>query len=295
MNIQNPKLENVIEAYNKIQDNIPGKYLTSDVPLSSGGHIQGIAKYFNFKIISHSNDSDKRGYLCIYFLDKYKNKLEVPDTNHPGGIQIIGDVLVVPVEGANSSTIHFYRLDLMTEYNPIPDLLLYSLHLNKRCGGLGITNFTSNNIELYLLATYDNGAIDLYVSKEFPGHNWELKASRLCKESGYSEICLLTEVNQTVYMIGFRTTHIPTKNDMPTDYYDDYMDIYRINTNDWTITPLEDLSRHMIFKFKGTDSMYGVHFRWGAGIDIDKPTEKIWLYVTERDLGKNQTEYIECY
>jgi hypothetical protein len=290
MNTKNPRIKDFIEAYNNIKDNIGVSQIHSDVDLSgSGGHIQGIATYYNFRIISHSEDSNRKGYLLIYWLRDYLTKVEVPETNHPGGIQIIGDILVVPVEDTASSIIYFYRLDKMTETNPIPERLPYSFNRNnKRCGGVGITNFTSDNKELYLLATYDSGNIDLYVTQDFPGSNWEQKGGTYnCTESGYSEICLLTDVNQTVYMIGFRTENIPNT----AEGYNDYMDIFKINTNDWRIEPLNS-SRHMHCNHKRTKGMFGVHFRWGAGIDIQVYGSWINVYVTERNLGNHETDYI---
>lgn len=291
MDTMNLKIKDMLKAYNNIKEQgVAIELLGNDWSVAIESHIQGVAIYRGYLIITHSGgqldscSADRfdthKGFICIYNLDtQEKNMLyhfNTPEEgyDHPGGIQIIGDVLVVPLEGESDSIIRFYDLSVMTYATP-PSLMDYKLKVAGKVGGVGITSYSRGEFEVYLLATYadnnGNPRIDFYDSITLS--DFSLVESYSCPKSGYQEICLLTDTNQVVYMIGFR-------GDGRGLSYIDYVDLYEIDPIKMNIIQI-DQDRHMI-----TDSVsgnwYGVHFRWGAGLKIQHDT-RFDLLATERD------------
>lgn len=296
MSSYNQKIQNVLNAFKAIDKdgnvhNYSGEPWVANIVES---HVQGVAMYGNYCMLTYNNKGYSKGFVMA--VNTNSNSLvldfDTPDEhyNHPGGIQAIGDFLLVPVEnsGADDSYLHFYNMSGMND-NTQPTLLAYSKHRNGNgAGAAGITNFTgSDGVEYYLMCAYDNGATDFYLSNGLPlsdaGIVFQKVASHKFDESGYSSTCLLTDTSNNIYMIGFRVSGSVS--------YDDYADLYQISMNDNTPTGATKLdSRHFYTDHgKGVSGIAGVHFRWGAGVSNLTSTTFNLLATQRNFVGNNLT------
>lgn len=288
-NAENPKLADVPQAFEAV--NKDGEkhmyYGVVDLLNVFESHVQGIAAYYNYVVLTHNNKGRSKGLIIIVNKNTKKlvNIFDTPDEhfNHPGGCQAIGDYLVVPVENSDHSEsfIHFYDLSGMND-NTKPELMNYVIQRYKHgAGGAGITNYTYQSgesaYERYVLAVYDNGRIDFYLSNDEPFLGKDFEFSRVfdikIAETDLSEICLLADSNNKLYMVGFRL-----------DDNDDFAYLYGINLEAQQVSPIGK-PRHMYtHKGGGLPGHFGVHFRWGAGLDINadglrfRATQKLFAY-----------------
>lgn len=250
-------------------------------------HIQGIVHTDDYVFLSHNRDafmhtglvgviSKKKGEI-LYWFDTPRHEDRYP---HPGGMQLIGDYLMVPVENGdhNQSYVYFYDLATMTNKVP-PQPLAYSLRRHNGTGAAGITNYASGGTEYYLMAAYDNGNLHFYKSngKTLADPDFALSSLFESKvaEGGYSAISLLTDKNNGLYMVGFWTDGAEGLD--PTDY----MDYYTLNIDKKSVSGLVQ-RRHMITQYGGIVGSYGVHFRYGAGLRILSDTT-LKAYATQRN------------
>ena len=176
MNTQNIKLLDVPATFSNLPEQGGLRHFNGEpwVPNMAESHVQGIARYGNYILLSHNNKGYSKGFICVLNVTSKRMvyTFDTPDEhfNHPGGMQVIGDYMVVPVENSHHSQsyIHFYDLSAMTDAVR-PTLLKYSIHRGSSgAGAVGITNSTANSTEYYLLATYNNGHMDFYRSNGHP-------------------------------------------------------------------------------------------------------------------------------
>ncbi len=271
-------------------------------------HVQGVAYYRNshldgskvcdyFSLFSTNDQFDTTGSIIVcdlqnrtqafYFdLDGHSGM----DLNHPGGMQVIGDFLVIGKEtqlgsSVQASEIVFYNLSGMAIDTP-PAWLSYSIaRLGKKAGAVGITRFTNQSGESrYLLAVYDNGDIDFYVSNsqfsfvDNPSDGaFELFANCTASQSGYSSINLVTEDSGNIYMVGFRSEDSDGS-------YADFADLLRISLDEdnQTASLIQVDSRHMYTEQSTIIGIEGIHFRYGAGIAFDE-NNKLNFVATQRN------------
>lgn len=289
-NIYNPKIDDVPSAFNMIGKNGEKKYI-SGLPLGLEviqSHIQGISSSKEYIILSHNNHKSEKGIICVVN-DNSKEMVYYFDTpaegfNHPGGMQTIGDYLVVPIEMADEtpkSCIYFLDMSRMTD-TVQPSFLPFYIERNSgKAGAVGITNFTADDgTEKYILLVYDNGKIDVYLSGSgasimMPDFKDILFSTKMT-QSDYSSICLLTDVNNNIYVVGFRTKDMGLNNE-------DHADLFKIDLTSQTISScIQD--RHMVTSHGGISvGALGVHFRYGAGIRIIS-NEQLQIYATQRNI-----------
>ncbi len=272
MSAVNPNVTNVRAAFSAVAqtgklhtfNGAPPVDLTPTFP-----HVQGIARYGNHLLLTHSVvNIFQPGKILV--LSQQSNDLvyafDTPraDFNHPGGIQAIGEFLVVPVENDDHSRSYICFYDLSEMSDTVPPTLL-STRIPRPSGGAGaagITNFTVDGAENYLLAAYDNGATDFYQSTVlFPTPNFgSVLFSHKLHQTDYSSICLVTGTNQEIYLIGFRTEDLGGGNE-------DYVDLHQVDLANQTVSGMLQ-TRHMITQYGSMKGPAGVHFRWGAGLMI---------------------------
>jgi hypothetical protein len=254
-------------------------------------HVQGVAAYKHYLILTHNNRGFSRGDICVVDRDKQDlmYKFETPDEhfNHPGGCQQIGDFLAVAIENSDyaASRIHFYDLSVMTDTKRpqiLPNRIVREHH---GAGGVGITNFRDESgVEKYVLVTYDNGTVDFYQSNGYPlGHpsldfaKQELQDKMAIED--YSEICLVTEMNlaqqQRLYLMGFRT-------DLGIINAKDYAHLYQLDQSNGIFSISQRINeRHLYTHYRGFPWV-GVHFRYGAGLQI-RSDRTMEIYATQRN------------
>jgi hypothetical protein len=281
--VYNPKMQNVRAAFDNISRQGRTKTYAGSEPSDEGftnlvgTHVQGVAHYGKYVFLTHNRlFSRPTGWIAVISkeTDKVVYWMDTPEEDdnypHPGGMQVIGDYLMVPVENGshNHSYIYFYDLSEMTDTVP-PRLLSYSLNRHNGTGAAGIANYTRGETEYYLVAAYDNGKLRFYRSngKTLADPDFELEPyfDGRVSQGGYSSTCLLADKSNGLYMVGFWTRD-------PEVSPVDYMDLYSINLDKKIIYDMTE-PRHMITAYGGVKGIDGVHFRYGAGLSILSDTE----------------------
>jgi hypothetical protein len=292
MNDTNPKIVNVRKAFDALPQK--GRLIECDGKVASNfdfnTHIQGLAAYRTLHFLTYSEFNQSAGRLLSVDRtpghEKLVGELRLPVLSssrpfyfHPGGCQVIGDCLVLPAEtGEGQSFVLFMDVsdpDNIHEVNPAVRL---ARPFNDT-GAVGITNVTAGGKDFWVLAAYDNGATDVYISEDaFPGafkHAFPVDL----EENGLQSLQLVTDVDDTVFAIGL---HRAFPKDMAI--------LYEVDLVKKTFRVVKE--RH--FKTTGPDDLFGTgcHFRWGGGIEILSATE-LALYCTEfrYDDGCNLNEF----
>ena len=285
MNATNTKLDDVPKAFAALPAN--GRNVVSKGKIKANNdlnsHIQGLAPYRTFHLLTHSDFGERTGRLLI--VDRTPGKetlageLKLPVMSedrpfffHPGGCQVIGDCLVVPIEnGEGESVITFMDVSdpkNIREVNPLSRLP----RPHNDAGSAGVTNLTIAGKDFWLLSAYDNGAIDFYLSEDpFPG-KFKVIFSPVIQERELQSLSLVTDVANNVFAIGLHRTGAGR----------DEAILYSVNLTTKKMTSVS--KRHL--RTTGPDDIIGggPHFRWGGGIEIVSATA-VDLYCTGRRYG----------
>lgn len=269
----NIKLSNAVKAFNKMDDSGEFNYFSVTSSLVSGpNHMQGIARYKD-KIYVSQNVTPAIDVYSINNMAQLDKSIKLSTSiKHYGGIQQIGNYLVISAEEKHpdKSVISFYDLRQDKELTN-----LQILRNDKQAGGVGITNYTKNGKEYYCLAVLSEEKIlDFYEADkplddpecQFTDLKCSLDINTVKGYSGYSEISLLTDQNQNLYMMGYRSLATA---DIPTD---DYMDLYSIKFNGTTIECKLENSRHVTTRGIPVGPL-GPHFRYTGGLYIASDTK----------------------
>lgn len=273
INDTNPRVKDVEAQFKKITNDAKKRLISGNTDELNIGvdHIQGIARNATNVFLTHSSPGE-RGILIVCSRGEnskilQKVKLHNKGYPHPGGIQLIGDVLVIPVEKDVGSFVMFYDLRPIA-LNKEPQRLEVQIERGAKAGAAGITSYFNSlqRQEVHLVGVYDNGSTWIYESNGKPLDSPELSFTRTrlpdLKQSDYSAINLLTDDSNRVWMIGFRTKKKGAA------YVEDYMDLYQF---DFAQAAFEKkvMNQHVITKHGSTKGSYGVHFRWAGGLIIN--------------------------
>ncbi|OQP62005.1 hypothetical protein A3860_30440 [Niastella vici] len=265
----NPIVENVRAVF----DAIPAKgkkykqkgYCHVGTTVQS--HVQGMALYSNqfgdFIILTHNNKGYSKGkFITMHVGHDSTNCHDTPyeHYNHPGGMQVIGDFVAVALENSSydSGYVLFYSLFNMTDKRE-PTLLNTQIRReSKGSGAAGITYINGT----FIVGVTDSGELDVYLSNSVPSLDdpnikWSGPLSIKGLKGG-DNIALASDSLGNVYLFGFRTEDLGGSNK-------DYIDLYKVDLSSLTLDHIE--SRHMYTK-GGALGALGVHFRYGAGIQI---------------------------
>ncbi len=250
-------------------------------------HIQGYSQYeapdgTDYVILSHSVSSADYAHIVIgpkSGSTKLGFKTYLKGWRHPGGIQVIGDYLLVGSEQNSSSHVDLYDLRSLA-VNELRRVEKFDLSLNHKAGAIGITQYRDNGNKYYLLSvTHLDGSNSVY-------HMYRANASAGIENAHFSEVGsfpfnldfqgygLLTDSNMTdVYMIGlYSETSGAT--------FDDYAYLYQYDTSDWSFEEIQDPIH--FYSHGGGVGMMGVHFRYGSNAFIDSDDDLV-LCATERN------------
>jgi len=267
----NPKLPDVQAAFGKVGDHGKARLFHGEpwIPNMVESHIQGIARYGDFYVLTHNNKGYSRGRILVLSqrLGGLQQQFDSPieHYNHPGGCQVIGDYLAMALENSdnNRGYVVFYDLRSMT-HDIQPSLLPLRIDCpDSGVGGVGITNYTlPDGREHYLVAAVDAGEVSLYLSNDKtlddPACAFRPVGERQRLSGGStSHVNLVTDSSNSVYLIAFRDETNGSGS------YNDYVDLYRLDTHDHQLKYLQ--TRHM---YTDRPTSAGVHFRWSAGLQI---------------------------
>ena len=297
-----------------IKKEFHGKTYTTNVAVN---HIQGFTCYYHgsslpqssLGFITHSSSSDYGDYLVLYEDDHQKFQAVTPEKgfNHPGGLQLIGDYAVVPIEKDDSSYVYAFDLSGVTDETTKKTPAYFPLSFPgetdnpKRAGKagvVGICDYTdAGGKNYFLLAVYDNGVLSFYTSEITAGSTLEnAKFSKkntefyTTQKGAFHGMSLIVQEGETdgsgkrvgsdrVFLVGFCVE----------DYwgsYRDYVGLYEVDLVNF-ILDNKVSDRHMTTTGGG---MAGVHFRWGSSA-LARPGERLELYATERQCSGSHMTY----
>jgi len=248
------------------------------MPLMQKGNIQGITVIpdENFVVCSHSVARGSYGRIIAgkMFGDKCLFKSYRKGWKHPGGINAIGDYVLVPSEKDEQAVIAMYdtRSLHIDELRRVETFQLDVLH---KAASLGITDYTADNGQTYyiLIICYAEDNEFVYAVYRADASDGIERAvftnvAEFNLNVGFEGFGLLTGTNNKVYLLGL--------NSIATASYKDEMYLYEINTNSWLPTQIGE-AKHVTSRGGGVN---GVHFRWGAGVFINS-SEEITALATE--------------
>ncbi|MDR2546110.1 MAG: hypothetical protein LBC96_01190 [Lachnospiraceae bacterium] len=296
------------DAFNLINTTTVSKYSVNRnsgyirEPKYEVSHIQGYAYYptgsntTGFNIFSHSDVMGRLG--LIHFISdcsKYQWTLEIPAKelreghiqptysdsgsyfNHPGGIQIIGDTLMVVVQASSmpgnfKSNAVIYLVDLTSLHTPKCPSQMYRL---KDLPGVAATSIGAINItptlagitgqlNAYMIAIADNKTIRLYTSNASDGI-WSSRDYTEVKKfnvsNQYQNIALFADSSGAIYMLGM--------------YGGGNVHLYKLTNNNGTafLSTVENVSN------RDLSNKDGCHFKNGGGLRI--VDGKLYLFATE--------------
>ena len=284
------KLENVEEKFHSLPVNgtlsslsgFPGSY---DPTIN---HIQGYSLYDNqddraYALLTHSVSTASYAHIAggpIGENEKWGFKTYLEGWKHPGGIQVIGDYLLVPSEHETSSHVALYDLRTLKvkELRRIEPFDLFAEH---KAGSLGITSYTdADGVEYYVMIVAhlnnENSVYHVYRAPAADGiENAQFtEVGAFPYEKDFQGFGLVTESEtNNIYMIGLWS---PSEGAT----FADYAYLYKLNTTTWSIGEELD-SIHMV-STGGAPGIFGVHFRYGAGVYVNENGE-LTLSATERN------------
>jgi hypothetical protein len=261
MNVTNPRLLDVKTSFEAIPKK--GRDVTFGGSIMADGdfhtHLQGVAAYRDFQLLTHSDRARKSGRILI--ADRRPNQLKLieefslptisstpPFYYHAGGCQVIGDCLVVPAEtGTGRSTVMFFDVSDATdirELDPVTRILR-----NEDAGSAGVTNCTESGVDVWWLAAYDNGNVDFYRTADPTLRGFTHQFNVRLKETEHQSFCLLTDTSNRVFAIGLNKTFSGS----------DRAVLYQVDLVNQTAT----IAGERNFDTKG-----GARLRWGASLEL---------------------------
>lgn len=251
-------------------------------------HIQGYSLYnsrdgFPYVILTHSVSSAPYAHIVAgpKLEDaKWGFKTYLRDWRHPGGIQAIGDYVLVPSEHDSSAHIALYDLRTLA-VEELRRVEGFDLAVDHKAGALGVTSYKdAGGTEYYVLVVAhldnENSVYHVYRAPAADG----IEAAEFTEvgsfpyEKDFQGFGLVTEEDTNdVYMIGLWS---PSEGAT----FADYAYLYRLDTDAWSIGEALD-SIHMV-STGGLPGVMGVHFRYGAGTYVDQ-SGLLTVSATERN------------
>lgn len=288
----NPQLADVLTAFNAINATGTVSEFTSSNQYADldQSHLQGFALYKDFYLVTQNCHDDTLGMIYIFhgnpltqfaamYLEVSQSTGSDPDRyyNHPGGIQVIGDFMLVPIQTQDyaNTIVQLYDLERLTNSNPqfclvSSDYLLDSngRRIDGSFGGIGIVHLGS----YFLLALCDNEKVSFFKSTTNDlTHTYYDHWFDATMEAEATEVSLLCDTSGNIYMVAFAVDNDGTS-------YADYAYLYQVNLSSQTIT--KSAKRHFDTN-SSSFTILGPHFRWGAGIYFPTSTT-LGLMTTQR-------------
>lgn len=292
----NPLIQDVQKAFAAVDvtsPQTPPNTLIADV--GSNGRVQGFAPWGGYFVATHDESGDSKGLVLV--LNNKGLLIQEPtshkDHNHPGGLQVIGDFAVIPVDKEASSTTPrqhshdtFVDTYLLSKDGEFPSMtLVNSFHAGGEGGALGITSYTSSDgSNRYILCVFGDHEFKFFrsTSGKLGGPGFTFTPCGSYKNPAPhapSGMGLATEdsATQAMYIVVFAS-------DAHDLSYKDYVLLHSVDFESGvdssvkSVTPIS--TRHAITKKGGPD---GVHFCWGTGLKLIGPSS-MQFYASQRDM-----------
>lgn len=251
-------------------------------------HIQGYTQYdsaeaVRYSILTHSVGTSSYAHIVAGPKaggEKWGFKTYLEKWRHPGGVQVIGDYLLVPTEQDTEAHVALYDLRSLA-VKELRRVESFDLKVDHKAGALGITSYTdANGITYYILiVAHLDGKDSVY-------HVYRAVANNGIENAAFTEVGsfglekdfqgfgLVTEDGTgDIYMIGLWSPEEGAT-------YADFAYLYRLDTQTWTIG--EELSQIHLISKGGAAGLLGVHFRYGAGVYVSEDAA-LTISATERN------------
>jgi len=276
---QNIALTNVRTAFQSIPaDPAEGTYIASkaDDKYFPSAHLQGMSLYSNsngnFLLLAHDDTFALTGAIIAVDANTGVTqswRTSLSGFNHPGGMQTVGDFLVVPVAKSNDSDsyIEFYALSTVGAPGGGP-VVIEDIRIARGKNSSAAGMVYANGV--YYLAIYAGMALDVYVSNAVsslldPSLVWG-QALTVSTPQGWDNINLLADVDGNVFLCGLRG-----EEGFWTQIID-YADLCSLTVTDGSVA-LTLLSTIHLIAVDGTMPwLLGPHCRFGAGSQVLSPT-----------------------
>ena len=257
------KVPDVIAAFNAIPQQGKDTKFEGRVDDDGGGstHIQGLAAYRDFHLITHSDEGKKSGRILVADRRVDQHTLvgqftlpvirsSEPFFSHAGGCQVMGDCLAIPSEtGKNESVVCFFDVRDPGNIREVNTALRIE-RMDRDGAAVGITNYVRDGQEVCLVAVYDSATVDFYETPNFAGGTPFIKTfSDKVQEKHHQALLLFTDVTNRVFAIGINQTFIG-QNDAVA---------YEVDFVNRVLKP---------FPEKGFSPANGARLRWGAGVEV---------------------------
>lgn len=292
-------LANPLASFNNLHKNGDRECLQgpSHYDALSESHLQGIAQYEDLYLITQNRSGHDSGKLYVFRVSPpqqciFTTHLDVSSSsaalggngqafNHPGGVQLAGKYLFVPVqtEDYNNTRIQVYDVQALTSDNPSIALVNNSLIPDcddRKIESIGVAfdeangNYVIVGLQGSDLYFYRTAGSDLSVpvsggyafTCKVPEHN----------DAGPQTINLLYGGDGQLYLVNFAVR------EKAVVLFTDYAYLYQVTWSEGLGDPAS--ARHFITHGSSTPGVNQPHFRWGSGIHVDETG--INLLVTQR-------------
>ena len=265
-------IDGIVQRFTSDEE-VPGRAEVGDTLAS---HAQGIARYGRLRYVTHSDKKSAAGVLIVVRDKQIITQIHLPPRtldnqalNHAGGIQRIGRFLVMPLEPMADAAVSLLTFwDLGNPEAPCEIEALAIPSNTRKAGSAGIANVGSGTAERWYVAACDNGHITVYSSPAFPAKPFTLAFEDSLRHS-YESVCLVGDRLNKLYALAFRREHAIVGRDL--------IDVFTIDVQKGKLNPIKRLHQITSGTLKGD-----VHFRWGAGIDIEDDGQ-ITVLATKRN------------
>lgn len=281
--ILSTKVENVLEQFRKLPKKGKLKKFWH-LPYYSNlafEHVQGYTQTYDdegkeYYIFTH-NSSNNQGYIIIKngIDSKEYKEIKLPSGwVHPGSIQALGNYVFVPCEKNNETMLFVYDVK-----NPDREPC-YSCKFNHSASSVGITDFKYADMPCYMMIINKNPECYIYISSipedgdmsklDFePEENFgKFNLKEKCEDSeDFEGLGLITGTDDKVYAL-ILGNHAVGLKDAPVDYKD-YAYLLEVSLKDGDKLTVTTLDKKKV-ECSGLTLSAGVHFRFGAGMCIQK-------------------------
>jgi hypothetical protein len=289
MDLTRPKLTDVENAFDRLPEKGPRIDQIAGRVLARGrySHVQGVVAKEGHYLFTHADEYRESGRLLIASRDNlalsgwttvlpFTAEVDEPFYPHAGGCQSLGNLLVVACETigkAKRSVLAF--LDVTNPGQPV-ELERLRIPRGVKAMAAGLTVYTREGAQTYLVAAYEHGKVDLYWSSALTGEWSQTRESLTVREKGHQAFLLFTDRTESVFAIGLN--HSVTEWD-----WSNWALLYRLHFDaDGAPRELERLARKT---FRTHD---GAALRWGAAIEAASST-KLVLHCTEKNFDKRRS------
>lgn len=265
----NPRVDDVRAQLAKLSDNTKVFEIKGNTDDKNVGikHIQGMAmsKRGDYIYLVHSHARELiicRNTSSRRIVQDFK--MPISGFDHPGGIQQMGDILVVPMSQDGHGKIVFFDLSSVTDSRR-PLLLPPSIaNFPHNAWAAGMTHWNKHEHMTHLVAA--RGGDSLYL---FESNGQSLRSPRaafhpignpqeLAQE--YEALNLVTDASGSVFIVGFWSSG----GDAPDK---DFVDLMSLDSKTLSVSMVSEKQR-IHCKHGSLVGPAGVHFRYGGGLRV---------------------------